>query len=83
MSRKIVPSDITLKQALSLAISVLSFELESPQVSPIPENWEVELKGSICKLREVHKLVSTNNLAPINTAYSKPKTAAWGKPKQV
>lgn len=41
------------KQALSLAILLLEFEIEQPAITPPPPDWEAELKAARAALQEM------------------------------
>lgn len=44
-----------LAQAISLAICLVEFEIENPQVEPIPPGWKHDLRKAQKRLTELHR----------------------------
>lgn len=72
MNRVNNPESMERKQAVSLAMLLVEFEIENPQTLPCPPDWQNELKSALFQLQALHKELSPNcNLAGIGTPFSK------------
>lgn len=83
MTRITNPEDMSQIQAIGIAMLLVDYELENPQVRPIPEEWQNELKSALYQLQKLHKGMSKNNLCPIGTTYFKSRVKRHSKRKSL